>query len=255
MKKTLVISAVLVVLGILLVLGSFAIRGFDTTKLLYVTYVEYTYTPKDEFTNISVTGVNCSIYINLSKDNTCTVHCNVDDRIEPTFEVKNGELCVRLDDQIKWWQGTGLQGENTVNISLPEKDYNALKAKTVTGHVVLHNASFSDILLTTTTGDIRAFSLSCKNFSAKLTTGDMLFNDVLTETMSLKATTGDIKLSSCDGNQMDIRNTTGDVKGTLRTGKQFTAHATTGDVRVPSDSGSGTCNIKTTTGNIEITVE
>lgn len=257
MKKALIVGAVLLALGIILSLGGFAAMGFDFSNLLTANHVTRTYTPEGDFSDISVTGVTCDIRVAKSEDDTCKVILMIDDRYDSSVEVQSGKLSIHVEENLKWYQQIGFfSGKNTITVYLPEKDYHLLEAKAVTGDITLESGfRFSDVIIHATTGDIHVSSLSCEKISIKVTTGDIDLRDVLTETMSLKATTGDIKLSSCDGNQMDIRNTTGDVKGTLRTGKQFTAHATTGDVRVPSDSGTGTCNIKTTTGNIEITVE
>ena len=257
MKKALIVGAVLLALGILLGLGGLAAMGFDLSKLLSITYTTHTYTPEGDFADISITGVTCDIRIAKSEDNTCKVVLRIDDRYDPIVEVENSKLSIRVDENLKWYQRIGIHwGKNTVTVYLPEKEYHTLEAKAITGDIVIAGGfAFSDVTLNATTGDMQVSSLACKSFTAHVTTGNLELRDVLTENMTLKATTGDIKLERCDGTEINIRNTTGDVEGTLRSGKQFSAHVTTGKVRVPSDSGSGTCTITTTTGDIAITVE
>lgn len=257
MKKALIAGAVLLALGVILCLGGFAAMGFDISKFFSVTYTTHTFIPEGDFSDISVTGETCDIRFAKSEDGTCKIICTVENRCVPTAEIKDGKLTIHVDDNLKWWHRIGIHWDkNEVTVYLPETEYSKLEAKTTTGDIFLNSGfTFADATLKTTTGDIQVSSLSCKYFRATVTTGDMEFRDVLTETMTLTATTGDIEFSRCDGKTIDIRCTTGDVEGTLRTGKLFTAKATTGDVRVPSDSGSDTCYIKTTTGDIEIAVE
>ena len=48
--------------------------------------------------------------------------------------------------------------------------------------------------------------------------------------------------------------TTGDVTGTLLTEKTFSTDTSTGDVSVPNPSSGGKCEIKTSTGDITISI-
>ena len=276
MKKASITAAILLIFGILLGIGGLSIMGFDFSKLLSANYTTRTYTKDGTFTDISITGITCDIRIAKSNNDTCKIVCTMDDRLEPTVKVDNGKLQVHINDLRKWYQHIGFNWcNNMVTVYLPESTYNSLEAGTTTGDIktesgfyftnvslktttgdieVEGNTSFTNVMLNTTTGDIRVSGLFCKDFSATVSTGDMKLQDVLGVRLKLKGTTGGIVLTRCDGSEIDISLSTGDVKGTLRTGKQFTANATTGTVRVPTDSGSDTCQITTTTGDIDITV-
>ncbi|MBR6812559.1 MAG: DUF4097 family beta strand repeat protein, partial [Oscillospiraceae bacterium] len=73
--------------------------------------------------------------------------------------------------------------------------------------------------------------------------------------LSIETTTGDIELEHCNAATLYIKATTGDIKASLLSEKTFIASATTGDVRVPQGGSGGECEIKTTTGDINVTVK
>ena len=52
-----------------------------------------------------------------------------------------------------------------------------------------------------------------------------------------------------------IKTSTGDVEGTLLSEKIFSIHTSTGKVKVPNTNNGGTCEIKTSTGDIEIQIK
>ena len=73
--------------------------------------------------------------------------------------------------------------------------------------------------------------------------------------MNIDTDTGDVKLDACDANSIDIETDTGDVMGYLLTPKIFDTDTGTGDIRVEQSTSGGLCKIRTSTGDIEITIE
>jgi hypothetical protein len=81
--------------------------------------------------------------------------------------------------------------------------------------------------------------------------------DVTGEEIKIKSSTGDVKLTDCDAsNLIDIETSTGDVNAVLLSGKTFETKTSTGINDVPpSTEGAPLCRIKTSTGDIKVTVK
>lgn len=69
---------------------------------------------------------------------------------------------------------------------------------------------------------------------------------------TIKTTTGDVELEDFDAANIYIKVTSGNVVGTILSSKNFNAASITGDVKVPQTTEGGICEIKATTGNINI---
>lgn len=152
----------------------------------------------------------------------------------------------------------------------------ALRISTTTGDILAESIAAGSVGLETTTGDVTArsvaaegavtvgvrtgeaylYGVSCRELTSDGSTGDILLSGVTaSERIAVTRTTGDVRLDSSDAPSLFLKASTGDVTGTLLTGKTFSAHATTGDVSVPQSAGEGTCEIKTTTGDIRIRIK
>lgn len=151
----------------------------------------------------------------------------------------------------------------------------ALSIKSTTGDISVSGTSAGSISANVTTGDIKISSsivgkaiaiggstggvsltnARAENIYVDITSGDItLTNSVASDTLDLIATTGDVTLNRCDGNTVKVKTTTGDICGTLLSKHVFTATATTGSIRVPSYETGGKCNLKTTSGDIDVSV-
>lgn len=65
------------------------------------------------------------------------------------------------------------------------------------------------------------------------------------ESVDISISTGDVKL---------LADVSGDVKGSLRSEKIFLVETDTGKTDVPKTVNGGKCEIKTNTGNVQITI-
>lgn len=188
-----------------------------------------------------------------------------------------------------WW-GDDL----SVKLFLPRKEYESLVLKTVSGDITVRNEfKFSAAELQSTSGDILFSSetndsLSAKTVSGNIklekangkvkavsTSGEIDMSDMNPSELSVKTTSGDIELSSVaaggeseiesvsgdvdldrsDFGSVSIKTVSGEVEGSLLSSKNFVANTLSGDVQLPQpDTSAGSCNIKTTSGDIEIRV-
>ena len=129
-----------------------------------------------------------------------------------------------------------------------------LKIKTATGDIRLENLHAGEIHLSVSTGDISADSVDCeKAVSIESSTGDITLKKTVAKgDFGIQTTTGDVWFDRCDAGRIKVKTSTGDVSGTLCTEKVFLTDTSTGSVRVPKTASGGVCEIKTSTGDIEL---
>ncbi len=207
--------------------------------------------------------------------------------------VEDGTLYIRLVDERKWYERMEISLKSPkLVLYLPEGDYGDLTienstgdiqignfdfdsvritcstgdvnlqssaetiaVKTSTGDIHLSNLNAKEITLNVTTGRVQLYKVKCGVLSTEGDTGKVFFEDVLTEqSLYIRRSTGDVKLTACDAGNITIETDTGDVTGTLLSGKTFKTKTSTGKIQVPQDAPGGTCEIKTSTGDIKISI-
>ena len=145
----------------------------------------------------------------------------------------------------------------TGSISLTDLNASSLLLQTNTGKVDLSRVTCTETVGTVVgTGTIHGKDITCRELVATGGTGDIILVNVLAG-MRLTVTggTSDVEFIACDARDINVSTATGNVQGTLRSGKTFDAESGTGKVRVPANGGSGSCYIRSKTGDIHITVE
>lgn len=151
-----------------------------------------------------------------------------------------------------------------------------IKIELSTGDIILNSSKAKDISLSVTTGSIDIASvecandltvnvrtgksnlnnIKCKNLISNGSTGDIVLKNVIAhDTFNIERSTGNVKFDSCDANDITVKTSTGSVCGTLLSEKTFTAKSNTGSVKVPQTTSGGKCNIKTSTGDIKISLQ
>ena len=112
-----------------------------------------------------------------------------------------------------------------------------------------------DIKIDASTGKSNLSDIVCKSFISSASTGDIFLKNVIAkEKLYIERSTGDVEFEACDAAEIYVRTSTGDVEGSLLTDKVFITETSTGDVEVPKSTAGGRCEITTSTGDIEITV-
>lgn len=103
------------------------------------------------------------------------------------------------------------------------------------------------------TSDTKIDNCTAVNIVIELDTGDCdLSNVISSENLNIKIDTGDVELDSCDGANIYIITSTGDVEGTILSGKTFDIHTSTGSISKPDNRNGGICQVRTSTGDIEL---
>ena len=193
-----------------------------------------------------------------SSDGKCRVECHEQKGITHTVETDGEELKISVADSRKWYERIGINlGATSITIYLPEGAYRNVSVSVTTGNVSLENLTVSgDINLHTTTGNMTLKNVKCNSLTTNGTSGDAILKSVIAQgNFNIKHSTGDVKFNMCDASEICVETTTGSVTGTLLSDKIFVPETTTGDVHVPNTKQGGKCTIKTTTGDIEISIK
>ena len=102
-------------------------------------------------------------------------------------------------------------------------------------------------------GSVSLAHITSGELTARTTSGSIRLNDVLAEkSLFVKSTSGGVALSGCDGGAIKITTVSGSITGTLLSDKVFMTRTISGSVRVPDSTTGGTCEIRTTSGDIDI---
>lgn len=144
----------------------------------------------------------------------------------------------------------------TGDIQLYELESVDLSINLTTGNIYLKDFnSTGNITLNQTSGDAKLDNVACNNLTSVSTTGDINLKDVIvSENINIEKGTGDIEFYKIDASSLKLETTTGDIEGSLLSGKDFIVETTTGEKEYPRSSSGGKCEVKTTTGDIEITI-
>lgn len=150
-----------------------------------------------------------------------------------------------------------------------------IKIKTSTGKIRVENTFAGALDLTASTGEIRVSdvictgdanievstgktnvtNLTCNNLKSNANTGTIsLINALAARAFFITTSTGDVKFDGSDATEIFVVTDTGKVRGSLLTDKIFVTETDTGKVVVPKTSTGGKCEIKTNTGDIDITI-
>lgn len=278
-KKTkiwLIAAACLMVTGGILFTGVMTSMGWDFKKLTTDKMETNEYVISEAYENITVKSGYADITFVPSEDTQTRVTCYEYENVKHTVEAKDGVLTVGVVDSRKWYDHIGIHFEKPrLTVAVPKGEYGKLTVDNTTGDVRLpQGITFGDMDISVTTGDLflgasATGHISCKSTTGEVkmrgvrcaaltasgTTGDLEMEDVVVSgKITVTRTTGDVEFERCDGGELYIKVSTGDVEGTLLTPKTFKCKATTGKVDVPNPSEGGLCQIKTTTGDIEIRV-
>lgn len=145
---------------------------------------------------------------------------------------------------------------STGTIRVGDASVGALDLSVTTGAV---NASSilcaGDVQVSVSTGKTKLTDITCRSVMSTGSTGSITLKNVIAaERVSIERSTGDILFDGSDAAELSVKTSTGDVTGTLLSEKVFITETGTGSVNVPKTITGGRCEIKTSTGDIQIEI-
>lgn len=258
MKKKLVgFSAACIAAGLVFFFMALALFKFDLSKMDTGNSVTETYPVEDTFKNISVEA-GCDVYVKPSEDGSCTVVCTDDEKIRHSVIVENGTLTIKNEDDRKWYEHIAFGFfliESKITVYLPEQEYESFVIGTASGDVEVESCNADAVTIKTASGDVGLESCNADTVTVETTSGEAALKDCMAGSLEIETTSGDVELEDCDADAIKIRTTSGDVNGVLLSEKRFTADTKGGEVDLPASASGGTCDIKTKSGDIEISLK
>lgn len=199
------------------------------------------------------------VYLPDNKYNSLDVETNTGDiSIPEYFAFDNVEIESDTGDVRVLAKAENISvSTDTGDVFAEKLEVNDLSIETDTGRINIYNANVKGRLeAETDTGKMHMANVNAAGISVESNTGDVLLEhtEVLGK-LNVISDTGDVHFALSDADTIYVRTSTGDVTGTLLSEKIFTTHTSTGDVRVPNSRFGGACEIKTSTGDIEIGIE
>jgi len=146
---------------------------------------------------------------------------------------------------------------NTGNIYAEKISAGALDLTVSTGKVSVSSVTCKgDASVSVSTGKTDLTDITCKSVISSGSTGSISMDNVIAEEkFSIERSTGDVIFENCDAANVYIKTNTGDVSGTLLSDKIFIADTGTGSINVPKTTSGGKCEITTSTGDIDISIQ
>ena len=154
-------------------------------------------------------------------------------------------------------KGTMKLDTNTGGVKVKNASVAMLDIWSGTGEISIENVTCEgEISASATTGDVNITDTACARFKSDANAGDIIMKNVVAAgEFSVTRSTGDVRFEACDAAEITVTTGTGDVKGSLTSEKIFIARSGSGKVKVPETTAGGKCKVKTTTGNIILTIE
>ncbi len=145
---------------------------------------------------------------------------------------------------------------DTSDVDLSASTTGNIHVESDTGDVELSNVECGkDIRIDVDTSDVDLIDARCRNLVCEGDTGEIsLIRTIVSESIRIQNGTGDVEFHDSDASEIRVDTSTGDVSGNVLTPKVFDARSKTGDVDVPNYATGGSCTIRTSTGDIDITV-
>lgn len=142
------------------------------------------------------------------------------------------------------------------NINVGEACADTVAVKCTSGDIAILQSNIAGLAeIESVSGDVDITDLKAKSVNVLTVSGDIELERVFAiDTIAIENTSGSIELDGCDAFSLSLESTSGDIKGTLLSGKIYVADTVSGNVSVPiSTKEAGECNIKTVSGNVNIT--
>lgn len=152
--------------------------------------------------------------------------------------------------------GTLRAESSSGDIKLKSISANSVTVSSTSGSIALEAVDAKAVEGTSSSGDQEYLDLTADTLNTESTSGEQdLKNVILTGAAVLRSSSGDIEMERCDAASLSISTSSGSVKGSLLSGKDFEAHSSSGSIRIPdSDRSAGTCEIRTSSGDIRIQI-
>lgn len=231
-----------------------------------------------DYISIFTTEADITLYLPESVYSSLTIATHTGDVLIPDDFTFDGAAIAASTADVSVY--STINGElsiacSTGDITLSGINPTKLEATVSTGDIFIENVKTDGkITLECSTGKVELHSVEAGEISSKGTTSDLLLKNVivegqiyikrntgdttLTSTLSssliIQTSTGDVDLNLSDAESIEITTDTGSVDAILLSDKIFKCESSSGSIKVPDTYSGGICKVRTSTGNINITI-
>ncbi|MBE6587228.1 MAG: DUF4097 domain-containing protein [Ruminococcaceae bacterium] len=279
MKKAtviwIIVATSLMLAGIIVIGVGSAMFKWDFSLFSGGKYETKTYAVNEEYSNITVSEDTADVVFLPSEDGSTTVVCDETEKIKHRVEVKDGALCITVEDSRKWYQHISLFFKAMkVTVYIPEGEYGKLSVKSDTGSVnvpvcfsfesidikestgsVKCSASAGDVKIRTSTGSVGVSGFTCDSLDIKVSTGSVTVKDgKVNGEIKVKVSTGSTKLEDIECESLTSDGDTGSItmKSVIASGK-LSVSRSTGSVKFDG-SDAAEIDVDTDTGSVSGTL-
>ena len=230
------------------------------------------------FSKIKMDLFTSDLEFKVGENDQTKVVCREEEKQYHTVEVKDDTLTIQAVDE-RTWQEKGFDWRMEtlkVTVFVPAKEFAEANIGSHTGDIAIpSDYSFGELFVNFGTGNVSVLSdvtgtshiegttgnLHVEGeagiYDVSTSTGNITLKEATAKTIKAKASTGNITFEDADASEaIDATASTGNIRGSLLSGKTFEATSKTGKVEVPASTpGAAPCHLKTSTGDIKITVK
>lgn len=219
----------------------FAKEAEAADPLKTVELVRRTYTTAETITRVEVEDDNAPIEIRTGAGDTVTVeYGEPEDQSFYTISVRNGTLSVeRLDRKLS---GVRLTGDDTMIITLPEKEYTSIEADTDNGSLKVENLSARQMELGSDNGTIETKNVTAQSLSTETDNGSVQLTDTTAQYLEAQTDNGKIRLDGTTADVYVCETDNGSITGTLN------GRAEEYSIQVSKKNGSSNLSSRTLAG-------
>ena len=253
-KIALIVAGGCIALGIILCALGLVFIEDHIMNINVRRFSQTTHEIEEEIHSISVEEIECDVRILVSSDGTRRVECSDGDRIFSVVKVNDGTLKVKRIDDRRWYEHIGIWWNHTptLNIYLPEGEYESLDILTVSGDVEIPTSfKFKDVNVKSTSGDISSFCRVTDGLTAESTSGDVTVRGVQGGEAEVTTTSGEIDISDVDAVALSVKTTSGDIElYRIKLDTMMSVYSVSGDIDIDA-SDAASLELESTSGDID----
>ena len=210
------------------------------------------YTAQTLFQNIVIEDDTTNINILPSNDGICKIDYMESKQTTYEINVSENTLSIKLIDNTSWYHNLFNFGSISINIYLPQADYQNLTIDTTTGNVNVSQAlSFNDVKIDLSTGNASVKSAVSGELSIHTSTGNVTVGNASPTSVTLQTSTGNISATAIHtSGTFYAKSTTGNQSYTDVSCQSSQLQTSTGNIRMVNLVSADHLKASTSTGNI-----
>lgn len=254
-KIALIVGICMIVFGLISLFISLVFVGFDLTKVDTVKWETNTYNIEDSFENISVTGMDATVTLVPSTDNTCKVVCTENEDIYDEIAVVDNTLTIKRINNSKWNFNFGVSLEEIkITVYLPKTEYQKLLLDNTSGRLdVPAGFVFEEAKVNNSSGKASFMADVEGELTVENTSGGIYVGENQVGSLKAKGSSGGIEVASvCVDGDMEVRSTSGGIHISDVECKGMSVKGSSGSIRLSSITAKENIDVNCTSGSIHL---